>query len=133
MACSFSSVKFTGRAPRDQVLLRAFVGGALQQAAYDLSDDALQQAILQDLRDLIGVTGAPIHFSISRHPHAMPQYHIGHVQRVAHLETMANQVPGLVLAGNAYHGVGIPDCIHSGENAARAALAHLNTTVMPAP
>jgi protoporphyrinogen/coproporphyrinogen III oxidase len=133
MACSFSSVKFTGRAPQDQVLLRAFVGGALQQAAYDLADDVLQHAVLQDLRNLIGVTGTPLHLSVSRHPHSMPQYHIGHVQRVAHLETMASQVPGLVLAGNAYHGVGIPDCIHSGENAALAVLTHLSATVTPSP
>jgi oxygen-dependent protoporphyrinogen oxidase len=131
MACSFSSVKFTGRAPREQVLLRAFVGGALQQDAYDLSDDAMQHAVLQDLHDLIGVTGAPIHLSVSRHPHSMPQYHLGHVQRVTSLETIASQVPGLVLAGNAYHGVGIPDCIHSGENAARAVLTHLHAAVMP--
>jgi oxygen-dependent protoporphyrinogen oxidase len=133
MACSFSSVKFTGRAPREQVLLRAFVGGALQQAAYDLSDDAMQHAVVQDLRDLIGVTGAPIHLSVSRHPHAMPQYHLGHVQRVTHLEMMANQVPGLVLAGNAYHGVGIPGCIHSGESAARAVFTHLSASVTPSP
>jgi oxygen-dependent protoporphyrinogen oxidase len=126
MACSFSSVKFTGRAPRDQVLLRAFVGGALQQADYDLTDDAMQHAVLKDLHDLIGVTGPPIHLSVSRHPHAMPQYRLGHVQRVAHLEAMTSQIPGLVLAGNAYHGVGIPDCIHSGENAARTVLTHLS-------
>jgi oxygen-dependent protoporphyrinogen oxidase len=133
MACSFSSVKFAGRAPRDQVLLRAFVGGALQHAAYDLTDEAMQQAVLQDLRDLIGVTGAPTYLSVRRHPLAMPQYHLGHVQRVAHLETMASQVPGLILAGNAYHGVGIPDCIHSGENAARAVLTHVSAMMMPSP
>jgi oxygen-dependent protoporphyrinogen oxidase len=63
----------------------------------------------------------------------MPQYHLGHVQRVAHLETMASQVPGLILAGNAYHGVGIPDCIHSGENAARAVLTHVSAMMMPSP
>jgi oxygen-dependent protoporphyrinogen oxidase len=126
MACSFSSVKFPDRAPQDQVLLRAFVGGALHKAHYDLADDAMQQAVLRDLRDLLGVSGTPTYRSVSRHPHSMPQYHVGHLQRVAHLEAMASQVPGLFLAGNAYHGVGIPDCIHSGEMAAQAVLTRLS-------
>jgi oxygen-dependent protoporphyrinogen oxidase len=131
MACSFSSVKFPDRAPPDQVLLRAFVGGALQRARYDLPDDAMQHAVLQDLRDLLGVTGAPLFCSVSRHPHSMPQYHVGHVQRVAHLEAMVSKVPGLFLAGNAYHGVGIPDCIRSGEVAAQAVLKHFSAAPLP--
>jgi oxygen-dependent protoporphyrinogen oxidase len=132
MACSFSSVKFPGRAPPGQVLLRAFVGGALQPAHYDLPDDAMQHAVLQDLRDLLGVTGTPLFCSVSRHPHSMPQYHVGHMQRVAHLEAMVNRVPGLFLAGNAYHGVGIPDCIRSGEMAAQAVLRQLSSAPRPA-
>jgi protoporphyrinogen/coproporphyrinogen III oxidase len=133
MACSFSSVKFPGRAPQDQVLLRAFVGGALQKIHYDLTDDAMQHAILQDLRDLLGITRAPLYLQVSRHPHSMPQYHVGHRQRVEHLETLARHVPGLVLAGNAYHGVGIPDCIHSGDVAAQTLLKYLRRALLPSP
>jgi oxygen-dependent protoporphyrinogen oxidase len=133
MACSFSSVKFPGRAPQDQVLLRAFVGGALQKIHYDLTDDAMQHAVLQDLRDLLGITGAPLYLQVSRHPHSMPQYHVGHRQRVAHLEALVRHVPGLVLAGNAYHGVGIPDCIRSGDMAAQGVLSHLKALPTPAP
>ena len=91
------------------------------------------QAVLQDLRDLLGISGAPLYGSVSRHPHSMPQYHVGHQQRVAHLEAMASQVPGLFLAGNAYHGVGIPDCIHSGEGAAQAMLTQLRGASLSSP
>ena len=133
MACSFLSVKFPGRAPHHQVLLRAFVGGVLQQAHYDLADEAMLQAVLQDLRDLLGISGAPLYRSVSRHPHSMPQYQVGHRQRVALLEAMASQVPGLFLAGNAYHGVGIPDCIHSGEVAAQAMLTQLSGASLSSP
>jgi oxygen-dependent protoporphyrinogen oxidase len=126
MACSFSSIKFAGRAPEGQVLLRAFVGGALQQAAYDLSDAAIQDGVCEELRQLLGITGVPLYTSLSRHPQSMPQYHVGHRQRVAHIETLASHQPGLALAGNAYHGVGIPDCIHSATMAAQALLAYLS-------
>jgi oxygen-dependent protoporphyrinogen oxidase len=122
IACSFSSVKFPGRAPDDHVLLRAFVGGALQHEQYDMADDAIERTVLQDLRQLLGTTGEPLHVSTSRHPQAMAQYHLGHLDRVAQIELRAERLPDLVLAGNGYHGVGIPDCIRSGEVAAQALL-----------
>jgi oxygen-dependent protoporphyrinogen oxidase len=126
LACSFSSVKFAGRAPAGQVLLRAFVGGALQHAAYELSDADMQRAVQEDLRQLLGITGAPLYSSVSRHPQSMPQYHVGHQQRIARIEALAQCLPGLALAGNAYHGVGIPDCIQSAAAAAQTLLAYLS-------
>jgi oxygen-dependent protoporphyrinogen oxidase len=132
LACSFSSVKFAGRAPQGQVLLRAFVGGALQQAQLTHSNAAIQQAVVHDLRQLLGLTGEPHTMSLTRHLEAMPQYHVGHLERVAQIATRVAHSPGLVLAGNAYHGVGIPDCVHSAEMAARALLEHLRST-LPAP
>jgi oxygen-dependent protoporphyrinogen oxidase len=122
MACSFSSVKFAGRAPDAQILLRAFVGGALQAEQYELSDQDMQRAVQQELQQLLGVNGEPIYAGVSRHARSMPQYQIGHLQRVARIEALSNRLCGLVLAGNAYHGVGIPDCIHSADLAARALL-----------
>jgi oxygen-dependent protoporphyrinogen oxidase len=132
MACSFSSVKFTGRAPAGQVLLRAFVGGALQPEAYSLSDAAMQRAVQEDLRHLLGITGAPLYSCVSRHPQSMPQYHVGHRQRVAHIAALTQPLPGLALAGNAYYGVGIPDCIQSANTAAQTLLDYLLRRV-PAP
>ena len=127
LACSFSSVKFAGRAPQDQVLLRAFVGGALQQEQLERSDAKIQQAVVHDLRQLLGLTGKPLAMSVTRHLEAMPQYHVGHLDRVASITSRLEHCPGLVLAGNAYHGVGIPDCIHSAERGAQALLEYLST------
>ncbi len=127
IACSFSSVKFAGRAPQDQVLLRAFVGGALQQEQLAHSDVDIQRAVTDDLRQLLGLTGEPLATSITRHPEAMPQYHVGHLDRVARIEALCAHYPGLGLAGNAYHGVGIPDCIQSADTAAQTLLTYLAT------
>ena len=125
IACSFSSVKFAGRAPQDRVLLRAFVGGAMHQEQFEQSDEDIQQAVLRDLRQLLGVSGDPLHVSLRRWPHSMAQYHIGHIQRVARIEALASRLPGLVLAGNAYHGVGVPDCIRSANEAAQSLLGRV--------
>lgn len=125
IACSFSSVKFAGRAPADKVLLRAFVGGALQQEQALWPDAKLQDAVLQDLRHLLGLTGKPMLCHVSRHASAMPQYHVGHLAHVERLEAAVRRQPGLALAGNAYHGVGVPDCIRSGDTAARGLLSDL--------
>ena len=124
IACSFSSVKFAGRAPQDRVLLRAFVGGAMHQEQFEQSDEVIQQAVLRDLSQLLGVSGEPLHVSLRRWPQSMAQYHLGHIQRVARIEALASRLPGLVLAGNAYHGVGVPDCIRSGNEAAQSLLGH---------
>lgn len=131
LACSFSSVKFAGRAPQDQVLLRAFVGGTLQPEQLAHSDAEIQQAVVHDLRQLLGLTGEPLAMSVTRHLEAMPQYHVGHLERVAHIASRLAHCPGLVLAGNAYRGVGIPDCIHSAEQAAQTLLEYLGIVSPP--
>ena len=125
IACSFSSVKFAGRAPAGRVLLRAFVGGALQQEQALWPDAKLQSAVCEDLRQLLGLTGKPTLWQVSRHASAMPQYHVGHLAHVERLEAAARRWPGLALAGNAYHGVGVPDCIRSGDDAARGMVSDL--------
>ncbi len=125
IACSFSSVKFAGRAPAGKVLLRAFVGGALQQEQALWPDTKLQDAVCRDLRQLLGLTGTPTLCLVSRHASAMPQYHVGHLARVECLEAAVRRWPGLALAGNACHGVGVPDCIRSGDAAARDLLRGL--------
>ena len=125
IACTFSSVKFAGRAPEGKVLLRAFVGGALHQEQAHWPDAMLQDAVLQDLRQLLGLTGKPALCHVGRYPGAMPQYHVGHLARIERLEATARRWPGLALAGNAYHGVGVPDCIRSGDESARGLLQSL--------
>jgi oxygen-dependent protoporphyrinogen oxidase len=128
IAASFASLKFTGRAPADCVLIRAFIGGALQPELADLPDADLRRLALDELRDLLGITGEPLLTDIARWPHSMPQYHVGHLQRIARIEQLAARHPRLALAGNAYRGVGIPQCIASGESAAERLLPCLETT-----
>jgi oxygen-dependent protoporphyrinogen oxidase len=119
LSVSFSSVKFPGRAPEGKVLLRAFLGGALQPHLLDLPDTDVTRIVRQELEGLLGARGEPEFFEIVRWRRAMPQYHVGHLDRVGTIEGRLAQLPGLALAGNAYRGVGIPFCIRSGEAAAQ--------------
>lgn len=122
LATSFSSRKFPERAPSDSVLMRTFVGGAMQPELYDQSDDQLTQIVLEELREIFGVSGSPEFTRVVRYPRAMPQYHVGHLARVARIDAEAARYPGLAFAGNALRGVGVPDAISSGESAAEKVL-----------
>ena len=90
-----------------------------------LSDDDMIAAARDEFRDLLGVTTAPGMIEVQRWPAAMPQYAVGHLDRVAKIEEIAAHIPNLFLAGAAYRGVGVPDCVHSGEHAAEAAFERL--------
>jgi oxygen-dependent protoporphyrinogen oxidase len=118
LAGSFASIKFASRAPEGMVLVRVFIGGACQAGLADLGDDDLRRIAVDELGALLGVKGDPQFALVARWPRSMPQYHVGHSQLVAAIERRAARWPGLALAGNAYHGVGIGHCIHSGERAA---------------
>jgi protoporphyrinogen/coproporphyrinogen III oxidase len=118
LACTFSSVKFAGRAPEGHVLLRAFVGGALQPEMFALEKGAMIEAARRDLRQLLGVTEPPLFAYVEKWPRSMAQYHLGHLERVSRIQQRLSAHPTLKLAGNAFEGAGIPDCIRSGETAA---------------
>ena len=122
LACTFSSVKYPGRAPEGDVLLRAFVGGALNEAVLELDDATLVMRARDELRQAMGIRAAPVLTRVFRWPKAMPQYHVGHLARVDTIERLVRALPGLDLAGGAYRGVGISDCVRSGEGAAERAL-----------
>jgi oxygen-dependent protoporphyrinogen oxidase len=100
--------------------MRAFVGGARRPELAVLPDDTLVETVRGELARLLGITAAPVLVRVHRHPRAMPQYAVGHLARVASIETRAAALPGLALAGAAYRGVGLPDCVRSGEAAAEA-------------
>ena len=125
LAGSFSSVKFAGRAPAGAVLIRVFVGSVSQPKLSDADDTELLRIATTELRSLLGIDGEPMLVEIVRWQCAMPQYHVGHGALVDRIENAAAKWPGLTLAGNAYHGVGIPQCIHSGESAAERLLSEL--------
>ena len=93
LAVSFSSVKFPSRAPSGTVLLRVFIGGATQPELFDLDDSSLGDLVAQELAGLIGVHGDPLLLRIARHPRAMPQYILGHLDRVEAISRKLDQVP----------------------------------------
>jgi oxygen-dependent protoporphyrinogen oxidase len=125
LAVSFLSVKFPSRAPAGTALLRVFVGGATQPELFDLDDAAMIDLVRSELADLLGASGEPLLVRVGRHARAMPQYTLGHLDRVAAIRQRLIRHPRLILAGNAFDGVGIPDCIRGAEAAADAALAAL--------
>jgi oxygen-dependent protoporphyrinogen oxidase len=122
LAISFSSSKFPDRAPAGCVLMRVFLGGALDPLVLDLDDDALVALARQEAAALVGAGGEPLIVQVDRWGGAMPQYHVGHADRVARIESALDRHPGLALAGAAYRGVGIPQVIASGQAAAERVL-----------
>ncbi|MCY4488372.1 MAG: protoporphyrinogen oxidase [Deltaproteobacteria bacterium] len=128
MACTFSSVKYAGRAPKDIALLRCFVGGALQTHLLDQSDESMEAQVHDDLTALLGISGEPILRRTTRYPDCMPQYNVGHLERVERIESRLKHFPALALAGKNYRGVGIADCVAGGETAAETIVERLPHT-----
>jgi oxygen-dependent protoporphyrinogen oxidase len=104
------------------------LGGSLQPEMLDHTDDELRRIAEEELRDLLHISGSPSLSLLFRWPAAMPQYHIGHLERLARINAAIAKLPGLALVGNAYEGVGIPQCIKSGESAAERVM---NATAAP--
>lgn len=123
VACTFVGTKFSHRVPEDKVLLRCFLGGAGQEAVLEESDHAIITQVRTELRRLLNVTAEPVFTHIARWPRSMAQYTVGHQRRIKAIEARAKGCPGLHLAGNAYHGIGIPDCVRMGKHAAER-IAH---------
>jgi len=122
IACTYSSRKYPGRAPDGFELVRAYLGGARRPEMVERTDTELVGAVREELRALLGITAEPVLAHTGRQQRAMPQYAVGHLERVAAIERMTEPWTGLALAGAAYRGVGIPDCIRGGEAAADAVL-----------
>lgn len=125
LAVSFSSQKYLHRAPAGKVLMRVFVGGARNPELASLPAEQIEELVLPELARLFRIRGKPEKKWFFPWPRSMPQYDVGHLERVARIQALAGKFGSLALAGNAYQGVGIPHCIHSGEQAAEAVLAYL--------
>ncbi len=128
LACTWSSRKWAGRAPDGEVLLRVYLGRFGRDDVTQRSDEALLAMALAEVRDTLDIQATPRLQRIFRWPRAMPQYTLGHNERLATIEARLTDHPALFVAGAAYRGVGIPDCIASGEAAARGAAAYLATS-----
>lgn len=129
LACTFASLKYEHRAPPAFVLLRAFVGGELQPGVLDREDAELVDLVRRELAELLGVVSPPFLSRVRRHMRAMAIPHVGHLEWVRDLRARATAMEGLFLAGSALDGIGIPNCIRSGEAAAESALAFLREHV----
>ncbi len=125
LACTWTSTKFPHRAPQDYALLRVFVGRAGEEGNVPWDEQGLLDLAQEELRLTLGITAQPVLGRVFRWERAMPQYNLGHPERLERIADLLSCYPGLALAGNGYRGIGIPDCIHSGQQAADQVLAHL--------
>ena len=129
MACTFSSTKWPGRAPKGKTLLRGFVGGPHNQKIMERSDEELVDVVTKEFRSILGLTAQPAMSRVFRWTLGMPQYTMGHLDRIAAIDGVMEATPGLAVAGGAYTGVGIPNCVESGEAAASKVLGDLGVTL----
>ena len=121
LACTWTSTKFPHRAPPDHALLRVFIGRAGQMDDPNLDETSLTRIARDELAETLDIRSDPLLVRVARWPRSMPQYNLGHPERLRAIDERLESLPGLRLAGAAYSGIGIPDCIRSGEEAARAA------------
>lgn len=123
LACTWTSTKFPHRAPEDYALVRVFIGRAGQEGDLPWDENGLEKIAQDELRQTLGISAKPVLSRVFLWEKAMPQYNIGHPARLERIDAFLKDMPGLALAGNGYLGIGIPDCIHSGELAAEIVLA----------
>ena len=121
LACTWTSRKFPHRAPAGFALMRAFLGRAGREDLLERGDEELVGLVREELREVLGLTAPPLFSRLFRWPRSMPQYTLGHLERLGAIEERLRAHPGLFLAGAAYRGIGIPDCIQSGRLAAERA------------
>jgi len=123
LAATFVHNKFPHRAPEDRALIRCFLGGTRDEQVLQIADDEILNIVREELRQILGLNAEPLFTRIYRWKGAMAQYVVGHLERLQRIDDLLKQWPGLVLAGNAYRGIGVPDCVRSGEAAAQHVLA----------
>ena len=138
LACTFVHRKFLGRTPPGKAVFRAFLGGMKNEALLAESDATLVATVRRELSEILGnrvfsLGVEPEHVQVSRWRRAMAQYSVGHQERAARIAARVADLPGLRLAGNAYDGIGIPDCIRLGRKAAKELAALVSPIPAPAP
>jgi len=128
LATTFVHNKFPHRAPADRALLRCFLGGTRGETMLDLTDQQILGVVRDEIRQILGISAEPRATRIYRWKKAMAQYNVGHLDRIRRIEELVQKLPGLTLAGNAYRGIGVSDCVRSGQDAATQVLAALGVT-----
>jgi protoporphyrinogen/coproporphyrinogen III oxidase len=122
LAATFVHNKFPQRAPEDQALLRCFLGGSRNEAILDRSDEEIVSIVRAELKQILGLKGEPLFTRVYKWRNAMAQYGVGHLERIERIENLSHRLPCFALAGNAYRGIGVPDCVRSGTQAAEQVL-----------
>jgi oxygen-dependent protoporphyrinogen oxidase len=122
LAATLVHNKFPHRAPDDRALLRCFFAGSNAESIWQLSDDAIIALVRNELQQILGLRAVPLFARVYKWKSAMAQYGVGHLERLDRIERLRQQLPKLALAGNGYRGIGVPDCIRSGQDAAKQIL-----------
>ncbi len=125
LAATFVHNKFPYRAPEDRALIRCFLGGARDEQIIQMSREEILQIVRDELRQIVSVNAEPLFARVYKWRSAMAQYSVGHLERVQRIESRRQSLPGLALAGNGYNGIGVPDCVRSGSEAAGKILAEM--------
>ncbi len=120
LAATFVHNKFPHRAPEDRALLRCFFAGSNAERVWNLPDEQIIGIIRNELQQIVGLRAEPIFARVYKWKSAMAQYGVGHLERLERIERLRQKLPGLMLAGNAYRGIGVPDCVRTGRDAAEA-------------
>ena len=123
-AVTLTSTKFDNRAPAGHVLIRVFFGGSRSPQMMELDDEQLVTEVLSELKALMGIKARPLFQRIFRWHHANPQYDVGHLERVEAIESFLPE--GLYITGSPYRGIGLPDCVHQGQQTAEKVAQNLN-------
>ena len=126
LACTWTSSKFPQRVPEGYVMLRCFVGGANREDLAEQDEDAIAAMARQELKEIMGIDREPVFCKVYHNRKSNVQYHVGHAELVASIQKELQTVPGLFLAGSAYTGIGIPDCVLNGTRAMESAFAFLS-------
>ena len=124
-ACTWVSSKFAGRAPENRVLLRAFVGGAVNEYLAEQDADTIKHQVREELQDIMGISEEPLFCEVFQYRKGNVQYRVHHPQLISEIEKELTDFKGLFLAGSAYKGIGIPDCVKNGTENAESALEFL--------
>jgi oxygen-dependent protoporphyrinogen oxidase len=125
LAATFVHNKFPHRAPANRALVRCFLGGARDEQILASSEDEILKIVRDELRQIISLDAEPLFARVYKWKSAMAQYSVGHVERLARIQSLCQKLPGLALAGNGFTGIGVPDCVRSGTEAASKTLSEM--------
>jgi protoporphyrinogen/coproporphyrinogen III oxidase len=125
IAATFVHNKFPHRTPADRTLIRCFLGGTRDDAIVQNTEAEIQEIARTEIKQIVGIRTEPLFIRTHKWSGSMAQYNVGHSSRATRIREILAQTPGLALAGNAYRGIGVPDCVRSGLEAAANALVDM--------